>query len=84
MKYSYKVFIFIWTIILLFFLLYFGYSEISEKRANASHNNQTIKIRNTTKAKHNKNRYPKMFKNRNNYMHKQPYDFHTYPTSFGQ
>ncbi|HFR4179662.1 hypothetical protein ORM91_26085 [Bacillus cereus] len=30
MKYSYKVFIFIWTIILLFFLLYFGYSEISE------------------------------------------------------
>lgn len=30
MKYSYKVFIFIWTIILLFFLLYYGYSEISE------------------------------------------------------
>ncbi|HFK1802400.1 hypothetical protein [Bacillus thuringiensis] len=29
MKYSYKVFIFIWTIILLFFLLYYGYSEIS-------------------------------------------------------
>ena len=24
-----------------------------------------------------------MFKNRNNYMHKQPYDFHAYPTSFG-
>ncbi|KFL74570.1 hypothetical protein DJ50_1023 [Bacillus cereus ATCC 10876] len=32
MKYSYKVFIFIWTIILLFFLLYYGYSEISENK----------------------------------------------------
>ncbi|EEK89408.1 hypothetical protein bthur0005_22540 [Bacillus thuringiensis serovar pakistani str. T13001] len=31
MKYSYKVFIFIWTIILLFFLLYYGYSTISDK-----------------------------------------------------
>lgn len=30
MKYDYKVFIFIWTIILLFFLLYYGYSEISD------------------------------------------------------
>ena len=79
MKYSYKVFIFIWTIILLFFLLYFGYSEISENEQMP-----VITIRNTTKAKHNKNRYPKMFKNRNNYMHKQPYDFHAYPTSFGQ
>ncbi|KZD39137.1 hypothetical protein B4083_2240 [Bacillus cereus] len=30
MKYSYKVFIFIWTIILLLFLLYYGHSEISD------------------------------------------------------
>ncbi|EJR72096.1 hypothetical protein ICM_04901 [Bacillus cereus BAG1X2-3] len=30
MKYDYKVFIFIWTIILLFFLLYYGYSKISD------------------------------------------------------
>lgn len=32
MKYSYKVFIFIWTIILLFLLLYYGYSEISDTK----------------------------------------------------
>lgn len=30
MKYSYKVFVFIWAIILLFFLIYYGYKKISD------------------------------------------------------